>query len=222
MLVARYPAGVGGPCILGIDPGTQVVGWGCLWLAGAGAGGAADSPAGSAEVAASVLAEAAPETPLAHRAANVQRAGAGRLRVTDQDCGVIRLGRQSPLEGRLAKLAEELEALMERFKPPVLALEEAFTGRSVQAALRVGEARGVVLSVAGRAGVPVHQFAPARIKRVVAGHGGADKVAVAAMVGRLLGVDPRGVPADATDALAVALCCLEAERQPPWQQSLRR
>lgn len=176
-----------------------------MWLVGGGA------PKESAPAAMEDL-------PLAHRAANVERAGSGSFRVVGQECGVFRLGRKASLESRLAQLAGELETLLARTKPGILALEEAFTGRSVQAALRVGEARGVILSQAGRAGVAVEQFAPARIKRVVAGHGSADKEAVAAMVGRMVGIDPKGVPADATDALAVALCGLEAQRAAPWQQ----
>jgi crossover junction endodeoxyribonuclease RuvC len=179
--------------ILGVDPGTVVVGFGCIEV---------EHGARRAE----------PSAPLALRGRNVVRglAGAGAMRCVD--AGVLRLGaRTLPLADRLLYLARELADLLARLEPDEVALEEAFCGKSVQAALRIGEARGVILLEARRRAVPVFQFAPARIKRSVAGHGAAHKDAVAALAARLLGIDPPR-PRDATDALAAAICRVEARR----------
>jgi crossover junction endodeoxyribonuclease RuvC len=186
--------------ILGIDPGTQVVGYGCLQLTaddGAGTGGV---PVG--------------DLPLAMRTANAVRAARGGG-VALLDCGVLRLGRDR-LADRLLALADRLRELFARLQPAELALEEAFYGKSVSAALRIGEARGVVLAEAARAGVAIHQYAPARVKRCVTGSGAADKTTVAAMVLRQLdAVDGfAAAPADATDALAVAFTRVEERRSP--------
>lgn len=187
--------------ILGIDPGTLVAGFGCL----------------EAEFGAPRRATGA--VPLALRAGNVVRlgaAGSGDVRVLE--LGVLRLGgRDASLSVRLLALAEQFRVLLQRLRPTEIALEEAFSGKSVQAALRIGEARGVVLAESARAGLAVHQFAPARVKRSVTGNGAASKQSVAAMVGQLLPAGRRAfadVPADATDAIAVALARLEQRRSP--------
>ena len=92
------------------------------------------------------------------------------------------------------------------FPVDVLALEEAFFGKSVQSALRIGEARGVVLVAAARAGIPVAQYPPATIKKAVTGRGGATKEQVQEMVRITLGLAAPPQPADAADALAIAIC----------------
>lgn len=132
--------------------------------------------------------------------------------------GVLRLGaRGAPLTMRLLALQQQFDAIVRELRPSELAIEEAFFGKSVQAALRIGEARGVVLAGAASVGVDVHQYAPARVKRCVAGHGAARKQAVAKMLRQLLpaaaGLDPT-LPLDATDALAVAWTRLEERRSP--------
>ncbi|MBK8099675.1 MAG: crossover junction endodeoxyribonuclease RuvC [Planctomycetes bacterium] len=193
--------------ILGIDPGTLVVGFGCL------------------EVETQAPVPANRTAPLAMRAANVMVAGAqAPLRVVEM--GVLRLGgRSQTVATRLASLAEQLASLLDRLAPGELALEEAFFGKSVQSALRIGEARGVVLAVAAQRGLPIHEFPPARVKRCIAGRGGASKETVAAMLGlQIAGVRPdaagsvpTALPPDATDALAVALTRAEMRRSPLWR-----
>ncbi len=131
------------------------------------------------------------------------------------EAGVLRLGRRSlGIEHRLLALALSLGELLDRLEPQELALEEAFYGKSVQSALRIGEARGVVLAEACRRQVDVHQVAPARIKRCITGHGAATKEAVARMAGRLLDLDRMPEPLDASDAVAAALCRVEERRHP--------
>ncbi len=197
--------------ILGIDPGTQVVGFGCVeWRT-------ARAPGQSCRVAESGSTSALRDRPLAHRVANsvsVDSFG-GQVGARCVEAGVLRLGgRTVALEARLRALLSGMEELCERLAPDEVAVEEAFAGKSIQAALRIGEARGVVLAVAARCGIAVFQYPPASIKRVVAGHGGARKEAVADLVTRQVAGCPAGLAADATDALAVALCRFEAGRRP--------
>jgi crossover junction endodeoxyribonuclease RuvC len=200
-------AGARGVRILGIDPGTLAVGFGCLEVIERG-------PARGAGAAGHV-AEAARPQPLALSASNVVRAQPGGARIAVLEAGVLRLGgRNTPLEDRLWSLRRQFAELVERAQAEELALEEAFYGKSVGAALRIGEARGVVLAGAREGGLEVHQFAPARIKRAVAGHGAASKEAVARMVCRQLALSTVPKPRDVTDALAVAFCRAEERRAP--------
>ena len=157
--------------------------------------------------------------PLAWRASNTRKVGGVSVGgpVQAVDLGVMRLGRrESPLPSRLMSLLDQFRQLVARFGPDEVALEEAFYGKSVQAALRIGEARGVILAEAARAGVDVHQFSPARVKRCVTGRGNASKAAVAAMVAQLVRL-PAGsasLPRDATDAVGIALTRVEQRRSP--------
>lgn len=130
----------------------------------------------------------------------------GRSSLRLVEAGVLRVGSRGAMESRLMALAEGLEAIFQRLVPDQLAVEEAFFGKSVQSALRLGEARGVVLLCAARAGATVAQYAPATIKLRVAGAGAASKEALARMVQASIGPGAKNLPLDASDALAVALC----------------
>jgi crossover junction endodeoxyribonuclease RuvC len=157
---------------------------------------------------------------IALRAANAVTAGASAA-VRVLELGVLRLGsRSASVAERLAALSEQLAQLLDRLSPAELALEEAFFGKSVQSALRIGEARGVILATAARRGLAVHEFTPARVKRCITGRGAATKETVAAMLDLqlrgLAAMAPTGVPTDATDALAVALTRAEMRRSPLW------
>jgi crossover junction endodeoxyribonuclease RuvC len=213
--------------ILGVDPGTRIVGWGLIEIvtrcgsavadgagrAGSGSPGHPDSPGSSGPLGST-------RTPIARRVANLQAvAGVGR-RPQPRLLGVdaVRLAGRSAGE-RLGALAGLLERLIEEHRPDELALEEAFFGKSVQSALRIGEARGVVLASAYRSGLAVHQFPPARIKRCVTGSGAAGKEQVARFVAQALALRPPWPEADAADALAVALTRFEAWRQPALEPS---
>jgi len=168
--------------ILGIDPGTAVVGLGCIEL-----------PA----------ARSAPASGIQN--AVLLRRGPGRLRLVDA-CA-LRLGKPGdPIETRLLRLSEVVVEAFRRLQPDWLAVEEAFYGKSVQSALRIGEARGVILLAAASHGVPVAQYAPATVKLKVAGRGGASKDTLARMLEYTLGIPLAGLAGDATDALAVAYC----------------
>jgi crossover junction endodeoxyribonuclease RuvC len=159
--------------VLGLDPGTERTGWGC-----------------------------------------VRQDDDGELvRVAS---GVLRAG-NGPLPERLRRLHVGLDRIFDLYRPDVCATEGLFYSRNARSALLLGHARGICLLVAAAHAVPVSEYAPAKVKRAIVGHGSAEKHQVGAMVASLL----RFVPEDSldeTDALAVALCHLEMGRPLPLME----
>lgn len=102
--------------------------------------------------------------------------------------------------------------LIEEFAPDAMAVENVFTALNMRTALRLAEVRGVVLLAAAQYDLEVHSYAPREVKASVAGHGHADKRQMQTMVRALLSMNETPEPADAADALAVALCHLQAEQ----------
>src|SRR5580704_9999413 len=102
--------------------------------------------------------------------------------------------------------------LMDEFSPDALAVESVFTALNMRTALRLAEVRGVVLLAAAQRGVAVHSYSPREVKASVAGYGQADKRQMQLMVRALLEMNETPEPSDAADALAVALCHLQAEQ----------
>ncbi len=133
-------------------------------------------------------------------------------RVTRVASGVWRLGGSAlPLPERLHRLAQELERVLDAHAPRALALEAAFFGRNARSALRIGEARGVVMMAAAARGIPVLEIPPATVKRRVAGAGAASKEQTQNVVRMHLGLpELRFEGPDESDAIAVALCALMA------------
>jgi crossover junction endodeoxyribonuclease RuvC len=125
--------------------------------------------------------------------------------------GTIDARRGGSFAGRLHRICDRVQALVREWAPHVVGLERAFVARNVQAAFRLGEARGAVLVGAAAEGVLVHEYAPAAVKLAVTGSGRADKEQVGRGIAHLLGIDER-LPRDASDALAVALCHVYASR----------
>jgi crossover junction endodeoxyribonuclease RuvC len=123
-------------------------------------------------------------------------------------CGVIRTPPSDPLAERLVSLADELTALLAQVRPSALAVERVLFQTNVRTAMSVGQASGLALAAAARAGVPVAQYSPNEVKLAVTGDGRADKAGVQTMVTRLLGLREVPKPADAADALALACCHL--------------
>ena len=118
--------------------------------------------------------------------------------------GQIKTDAAAPLPRRLAELADQLEALISDHAPAAAAVEEVFVNKNPQSTLKLGQARGVVIMVAARAGIEVGEYAARLVKKAVVGTGGAEKAQVHAMVSRLLpGLKIAGP--DAADALAVAI-----------------
>ena len=122
--------------------------------------------------------------------------------------GAVRLAKAHALPRRLDQVFCELIAELERWQPDVVAIEEVFYSVNAKSALKLGQVRGVALLAAARQGVPVAEYAPLKIKSSVVGYGLAKKEQVQFMVARLLGLDELPQPADAADALAVAICHL--------------
>jgi crossover junction endodeoxyribonuclease RuvC len=127
-------------------------------------------------------------------------------------CGVIRTPASQALPERLAALEAELEALVSELRPVAVAVERVFFQVNVRTAMSVGQASGLALAVAARAGLPVCQYTPNEVKQAVAGYGGAGKAQVQAMVTKLLRLSEAPHPPDAADALALAICHLSAGR----------
>ena len=126
--------------------------------------------------------------------------------------GRISCARQLPLALRLARLASELAQLLTGWRPDTAALEAPFHGVNSRSLIVLAEARGVLLGVLGGRGITVREYSPAEVKTAVTGNGRAEKRQVARMVCLLLDLQ-RGVPTvDATDALAVAICCSQRAR----------
>lgn len=128
----------------------------------------------------------------------------GLGKIAYRECGVIEPKLSAALELRLGELLGELVTLIEETKPHALAVEGVFAGKNARTAFSLGQARGVVLAVAGAQRLPVFEYAPATVKRAVAGNGNASKQQVSRMVRALCGLQstPR---VDATDALAIAI-----------------
>ncbi len=124
--------------------------------------------------------------------------------------GVVRTDPSHPMPERLAELFAGLTQVIAEAKPDVVALETVFTNRNLQTAISVGRASGVALLAAARAGLPVSEYVPTAIKSAITGDGSASKVQIQQMVARLLRLAEPPQPADAADALAIALCHLRA------------
>lgn len=137
--------------------------------------------------------------------------GYGLIDVVDGQPSVVAYGVLSttPDDGntasRLQLIYEGLNELLEEYKPDAAAVEELFFGRNITTAIRVGQARGVLLLALANAGLPVAEYSPPKIKEAVSGYGKASKQQVQFMVQNMLDLDEIPRPDDAADGLAVAL-----------------
>ena len=146
--------------------------------------------------------------------------GFGVVESDGKRCRMIHYGalkvapkRQKEFAGAvLQELHTRMCGLIEEFSPDAIALENIFTALNMRTALRLAEVRGVILLAAAQHGVAVSSYAPREVKASVAGHGHADKRQMQLMVRALLAMNEIPEPADAADALAVALCHLQAEQ----------
>jgi crossover junction endodeoxyribonuclease RuvC len=123
-------------------------------------------------------------------------------------CGVIRTPPSDALPERLLALDNELRALIDEIRPSAVAVERVLFQSNARTAMSVGQASGLALVVAARAGIPVALYSPNEVKLAITGDGRADKAAVQLMVARLLNLRDIPKPADAADALALACCHL--------------
>ena len=120
--------------------------------------------------------------------------------------GVLKTDPDAPLELRLFELEKEIQVWIKKFKPDVIAVERVFSHLNVKTAMATGQASGVALLLAAKAGIPVVMHTPSEVKAAVTGSGRADKKQVANMVKRLLKLREIPKPVDSTDALALAIC----------------
>ncbi len=129
-----------------------------------------------------------------------------RGKLSSVSFGTIEGKRKDSFPDRLKMMFDGLNNAIEKYKPDQIALESAFYGKSVKAAIKIGEARGVAIVCAALADIPLFEYAPTEIKRAVVGVGNAQKVQVSKMVKILLSLSEIPEKYDATDALAIAIC----------------
>lgn len=120
--------------------------------------------------------------------------------------GVIRTPSTEPVHQRLFTIQTELEEWLHRYDPDAIAVERMFARGDVATIMGTAQASAVPMLAAARRGLPFAMHTPSEVKASVTGNGRADKAQVTAMVMRVLGLDERPTPADAADALALAIC----------------
>lgn len=122
--------------------------------------------------------------------------------------GVIDMRKDTDPYLRLGKIYEQVTAIIDKFLPDEMAIEAPFFGKNVQSMLKLGRSQGVAIAAAIGHSVPVHEYAPLKIKMAITGQGQASKEQVADMLKRLLNLNKDEMPKlmDATDALGVAYC----------------
>ena len=123
-------------------------------------------------------------------------------------CGAIRVSPREAMPMRLSRISLALADLIALHRPECVAIEDVFYAVNVKSALKLGQVRGVAMLAAASAGLEVSEYAPLSIKSAVVGYGKAEKHQVQQMVARLLRLDEVPEPADAADALAIAICHL--------------
>lgn len=131
--------------------------------------------------------------------------GAGR-RVGFVHAGVIRTPADAPLEQRLLAVSRGIADLVVEFAPSAVAVERVFAQHNLRTVMGTAQASGIALAVAAEHGLPVGLHTPSEVKAAITGYGAAEKAQVGAMVQRILGLESIPKPADAADALALAIC----------------
>ena len=120
--------------------------------------------------------------------------------------GAITTPKELPLAERLVQIGNDLNTLLEQFKPDAVAVEELFFTNNITTGIAVAHGRGIILYTAQKSGVPLYEYTPMQVKMAVTGYGKAEKRQVMDMTKRLLKLKTVPKPDDAADALAIALC----------------
>ena len=131
-------------------------------------------------------------------------------RLVLEGCGVLRPPASLSFAGKLDFLFTNAARLIEERRPGAVSVETVFAAKNVASTVKLAHARGVLLAAAGRALVPVFEYEPRLVKKALVGYGNAEKEQVRSMVLSLLARQRSRVPLDAADALAVAICHLNA------------
>lgn len=121
-------------------------------------------------------------------------------------CGAITTPAGLSLPTRLLQIENDMAQLFDTFHPDAMAIEELFFNNNVTTGIGVAQARGVILTAAERAGVPIFEYSPSEVKLAITGYGKAEKRQIMDMVKRLLHLKSVPKPDDAADAVAIALC----------------
>lgn len=121
-------------------------------------------------------------------------------------CGSVTTPAHTPVDLRLSMIYNDMNALMDKYHPDEMAIEELFFNTNITTGITVAEARGIVLLCARQHGLPIGEYTPLQVKQAVVGYGVAEKKQVIAMVTSLLKLPAPPKPDDTADALAIALC----------------
>lgn len=123
------------------------------------------------------------------------------------DHGCIQTSLKDPFIDRLEELNNELKKIIKKFNPTHAAVEDLFFYKNVKTAMKVGQARGVILLTLFQAGLKIYEFTPLQVKQSLTGYGRAEKGQLQRMVKVILNLKCKSIQDDAADALAVALTC---------------
>ena len=140
----------------------------------------------------------------------LKKIGKHELKLIDYGC--IKTPTNLSTAERLALLNKELSSLLKKQKPDIAAIEDIFFFKNLKTAIKVSQARGVILFTIAKAKIPIYEYTPLQIKQAVACYGRAEKSQVQKMVKRLLNLKDIPKPDDASDALATAICCANTIR----------
>ncbi|MCQ9342509.1 crossover junction endodeoxyribonuclease RuvC [Corynebacterium sp. 153RC1] len=136
---------------------------------------------------------------------SVVQAGRGR-QVIPVAVGVVRTEVGGDLPDRLLDLSNAVNDWMDEYRPDVVAIERIFERGNVSTVMHTAHGVGVLVLAAAQRGIPVHMYTPSEVKKAISGNGRADKKQMTAMITRILGLGSPPKPADAADALALAVC----------------
>lgn len=128
------------------------------------------------------------------------------------DYGIINSEPDITFPERLKLLYDDLDFLINRYKPDIVSVEELFYNRNATTAIKVAQARGVQVLCCQQHDLPLYEFTPLQVKQTITGYGRADKKQVQLMVKSLLNMDHMPQPDDAADAIAIAICLSFAGR----------
>ena len=129
-------------------------------------------------------------------------------------CGAIVAARGASFPEKLHKIHRTLSTLITTHRPDCVVIENLFHAKNARSALLLGHARGFAVLAAVEAGLPIAEYTPAAVKLAITGYGRAEKAQMQHMVKLLLGLDAMPEPHDAADALAMAICHLNATQSP--------
>ena len=126
--------------------------------------------------------------------------------LTLSDYGIVKTDSKESLNIRLNTIYNDLKYIIKKYNPKVMSVEQIFYGKNVKSALLLGHSRGIPLLLSAKFNLALYEFSARRIKQSLTGNGNATKEQVQFMVKNLLSMDQIPDPADASDALAAAIC----------------